>query len=306
MSEQKWTDIEYNKLPSKAGMKYRKAFKKHDEERYGDFLSSLSKGETTVNSSTLMPYEIINKIVKFQRYGWSSDTAIGFVNDEFTSLYNAMWKNLPNYLEGYEGDTLVVMDTSASMTWYNDALAMYTCLALGLYFSERNNGPMKNVVAAFNAQPSILELKGDTLCEKIEYIFANLPIGGNTNIEALFDLILNSAKDADLPADQLPNRIIIVSDMEFDKASTAPGSERLFQTITNKWRGTGYRVPHLVFWNVNAKNENSPMTMSDAGVQFVSGNSPTTFKALIKGELLDAYSMMLSTLNADRYKDVTL
>jgi hypothetical protein len=223
-----------------------------------------------------------------------------------------MWEQLPNYLEGCEEDALVVVDTSDSMTWYFDALALKTALSVGLYFAERNKGPYKMKVISFNSNPTFVDIKGDNFVERIRYMSSKIPTGGSTNFEGTFDLIMEAALKYELTSDQIPKRLIVISDMEFDEASYGGicDTQTLMQHIKEKWHktlGEDFTIPKLVFWNVNAMNDQFPMTMDDAGVQFVSGCNPSIFKHLMKGgENLSAYDLMLEVLNDDRYSLVTI
>jgi hypothetical protein len=301
MSAQQWDTIAYGKLPSKAGLLYRKAFKEHDDVRYTAFLESLKTGEVKVNSKTLYPYELIAKILNNKGRFETKAT-------EFYPLYNAMWEQLPNYLSEDFGDAICVLDTSDSMTWEQNALAMKVCISLGIYFAERNQGVYKDHVISFNTYPRFVEIKGDNFVEKVRYTMSNVCTGGSTNIQAVFQLVLNGAIKYSLKQEQIPKRIIIISDMEFDRASSREtNTERLFDIIKKEWAQYGYQIPRLVFWNVNARNDQFPMHKDDAGVQFVSGCNPSIFKTLMGGgEELSAYDLMLEALNDERYSTIII
>lgn len=300
MTSNKWEEIEYSNLPSKAGLQYRNAFRKHDEKRYGEFLESLANGEVKVNSSTLFPYELVRKV----DCGYYADRN----NDD---LYNGMWDNLPNYLEDCEDNSIAVVDVSGSMS----GLPMEVAISVGLYLAERNNGSFHNHFITFESNPNLLEVKGSNFCERVRNIM-KAPWGGSTNILATFDLILNTAVKNKLPQSEIPSRLFIISDMEFDAArgcgygyyrnTKSDDRKTLFQRIESKWKAKGYKMPKLVFWNVASRNDISPMTMDDNGVQFVSGCSPSIFTSVMKGEFLSPYDLMLEVINSERYSLVRI
>lgn len=276
MSSNKWTEIEYDKIPSKAGMKYRKAFGKHDADRYSNYLSSVKKGEKKINTSTLYPYELYD-ICKN-----SNDNTI-----------DVMWNNLPNYVNNDE-NALVMADVSGSM----QGRPMSVSVSLAIYFAERNKGKFANHYLTFSGSPELIEIRGSNLYEKINFV-ENTNVGYDTNIEAAFQKVLDTAIKYKVPQSELPKRIYVISDMQFNDNSIAGTSS--FERINTKYKLADYVLPELVFWNVN-DYANHPVTMNEQGVQLVSGFSPVLFKQIVSG--MSAYDMMLSIVNSERYAKV--
>lgn len=299
ITEKRYSDIEYDKIPSQAGMKYRNAFIRNDEHRYQDYLEKLKSGEKTINVGTLNPHEIVRKAMRVYNLG----------DSEERDLLNAMWDNLPNYLEGKSSNTLPVIDVSGSMA----GVPMEMAVSLGLYMSERLEGAYKNHFITFDEQPSLLEIKGKDFVDKVKNIIRS-PWGGSTNIEATFDLILDTAIKNNLPQSELPERVVIISDMEFDRIEhdsyydyklrrwvDRPATN--FDIVKKKFEDAGYTLPRLVFWNVDSRQDNIPMTMEE-NVQLVSGPSPKLFEQILKD--LTAYDLMLEILNNDRYDSIRI
>lgn len=285
MSAKEWGVIEYDKLPSIAGMKYRKAFIRHDQERYADFIEAVNNGEKTINASVLYPSDIVKKL----RIGKEDSTL------------EAMWKNLPNYiLEGEQA--LVVCDTSESMTWGNQStLPIDVARALTIYYAERNTHPeWKDYYITFSSHPELVKLKGKTLYDKIRNFRV---IVENTNIQAVFNLILTRAKASNLKQEDMPKKLYIVSDMEFDSA--VEGSTN-FEVIKQKYEASGYTMPKVIFWNVSARNDNCPVTEREDGVALVSGYSPSIFKNLLGDKDMSPISIMLDVLNSERYNKIAI
>lgn len=278
MSKNQWNEIDYSKLPSRAYATHTKAFARHTPDKFYSFLKALEKGEATVNTQTLYPYEIIRKV--------ESEPAAA----------EGLWNNLPNYVET---SGIVVADVSGSMT----GLPMNTSVALALYFAERAEGPFRNKFITFSERPQLQEITGDTLMEKCWSIkYADWAM--NTNLEAVFDLLLRAAVKSEASSEEIPKNIYIISDMEFDQC-VKNSSETLYENAQRKWRNAGYELPNVVFWNVASRsNTNLPVTKDEIGVSLVSGMSPTTFSVVIDG--LSPFEVMQNVLNSDRYTAITI
>ena len=284
MSAKEWKAIEYDKIPSKAGMRYRTAFFRNDQERYEAFLQSVEKGEKKINSGTLYPYEIYNQVTRSS------------ANDR---TLDEMWKALPNYVK--EGENALVMaDVSGSM--HGDPMAVSVSLAL--YFAERNKGPFANHFMTFSGEPDLVEIKGSNIYEKMSFIQRS-HWEMNTNIERAFNTILKTAVEANVGQEDLPKRLYIISDMQFDGrgwGATVSGRDKSsFERARAAFASHGYALPEIVFWNVR-DTDNKPVTKNDVGVQLVSGLSPTLFKQITSG--LSATDLMLEILNGERYEPI--
>jgi len=284
MSENLWNTINYSHVPSKANLKYKSAFMKHDEPRYTKFLESVEKGEVKINASTLFPYEIIRDVRKGK-----SDKAL-----------DVLWNNLPDYVRK-DDKGIVVADVSGSMGWSNEGLPMNVSISLAMYFAERNVGPFANKFITFSGRPELQDVMGNTLSQKVKNL-ENAHWQQNTNLQAVFDLILNTAKQNNVSQEDLPKTIYIVSDMEFDSATSSWGEREQtnFEAIKQKYTDAGYEMPVLVFWNVDSRQKNVPVKQDENGVILVSGCSPSIFKMVM--EKTTPYKFMLKVLNSDRYK----
>ena len=231
-------------------------------------------------------------------------------NDKRT-LLNEMWKALPDYVGNNDEDCLAVVDVSASM----NGTPMQMAISLGLYVAEKNKGAFKNHFITFSQNPELIEIIGDDLVGKVDFMKSS-NWGYNTNLEAVFDLILNVAIKNNLPQSQLPSRLFVISDMEFDDAiqdnswairKREIDKETLFQTIAKKYKDAGYKVPTLVFWNANSRNDLIPAIEDDGiKVQYASGASPRTFELLLKNETLTALDLMFEAINVERYNCITV
>lgn len=288
MSNGEWTEINYEQLPSKAGMLYRKAFRNHDSARYDEFLEAVENGDAKINTGTLYPYDIVTKVL----YNGATEKTL-----------DVMWNNLPNYMEGSETNGLVVVDVSASMA----GLPMAVAISMGMYISERTTGLFKDKFITFSESPTLETLDGDDIFSRIRNL-KSATWGFNTNLEAVFDVVLNAAVKSGASQADIPSHLYIVSDMEFDNAM-GHGSNptaKLFDTIRMKYKAVGYEMPMLVFWNVDSRNDQSPMTMDERGFQMVSGCSPSILTSLLANKSVSAYDLMVEVLNADRYAPISV
>ena len=294
MSAKHWGDIAYEAVPSRANLIYNSAFLRNDEERRRNFLSKLEKGEAKINASTLFPHDIVHQ------YGRKNGT---------DATLEALWKALPDTVQGC-GNTIVVADGSGSMTVRvggTDVSALEVANSLAIYFAERSSGQFKDNYITFSERPKLVNLSnGKNLREKIQIARRHSEVA-NTNIEAVFDLILTTAKRENMAQEDIPQNILIISDMEFDGCAVCTMNRRpnarLFQVIAKRYEDAGYKMPRLVFWNVNSRSATIPVIENDMGVALVSGFSTNIVKMVMSGKT-DPYECLLETLNTERYAPI--
>ena len=287
MCANQWNAINFEGVPSKATLNYRKAFEKRAEESFKSYLGKVEKGEAKINAATLFPYDVLRTLVE------QSQTA--------TSLKAAdlQWRALPNYIEG-DGKGLVIADTSGSM----HGLPLYIAVSLAIYFAERNNGPFKDVFMTFSQTPCFHRLIGNNLLEK----WKNLDHGGwdmNTNLQASFDLILKTALANKVAQKDMPSVLFIISDMQFDQGNMRNDMTN-FEIIKQKFEQADYKMPQTVWWQVNSRLDNVPVKFTDNGVAIVSGSHPSILKKICNLKYLSPLGLMLEALNDKRYNAVVL
>lgn len=309
MSAGQWDKIEFDKIPSKAGLVYRNAFARHDVERmradknavaYKDFVQDKN---TKVNAKALYPYEVVAKATDYSgmNRGWYWSENYGRNDPVERAAINKYWDNLEDYFNGASLDALCMIDTSGSM-WGTEASApINVAISIGLYAAERARGPFHGHYISFSSRPQLIETYGSDFIDKVRRIYST-NLCENTNIEAAFDMLLNTAIKSHCRQSDLPKTIIVVSDMQFDAQSGRYGSSNatLMENIAYKWQRAGYQMPELVYWNVQARGNNViPMQAKD-GITFVSGFSPILFEQIMKGKT--GYDLMMDKLNSARYE----
>lgn len=284
--------FDYAKVPSKAMYKYRAAFVRNDEARYHEFLNRVEKGEAKMHTGTLTPYEVIAPILTAP---WDGKQ----LTCENRKALDVTWNALPDYTCGE--NALVVVDGSGSMYSYSNPMPAAVALSLGIYFAERNQGQFKDSFITFSMHPQLVRIKGDDIVDKVTFCESYNECA-NTDIQAVFRLILDAAKEHQVPQAEMPSRIYIISDMEFD--SCAENAELTnFQNMERLYKLAGYEMPELVFWNVDSRNRQQPVKKNQQGVALVSGCTPRLFEMLASGNL-SPYACMMDILNRDRYKDI--
>ena len=277
--------FDYSKQPSKAMFKYRKAFLRNDAERYGAFMQRVSTGEVKLNTGALYPYEIIEK-------AYHCDDA------ERLSL-DATWRALADYTQ--DENALVVADGSGSMYWGGKPMPAAVAQSLAIYFAEHNRGAFRNHFITFSMNPRLVEIKGRDIVDKARYC-ETFNECANTNIQKVFELVLNAAVRNRVPQKDLPSTLYIISDMEFDSCAAGTSLSN-FEYAAKLFRQAGYRLPNVVFWNVSSRNQQQPVTMNEQGVALVSGCSPRIFSMVMEGSL-DPFTFMLSVIDTERYAPI--
>ena len=282
--------FDYEKQPSKAMFKYRNAFIRNDGDRYNEFLNKAKCDEAKLNTNVLTPYEIITPFFKRK------------VSDEERVAINATW----NALEDFTGDenALAVIDGSGSMYGGSDPIPATVALSLGIYFAERNKGAFKNHFITFSENPQLVEIKGEDILDKVRYCHDYNEVA-NTNIQKVFKLILKAAKRNNVPQEELPKRLYIISDMEFDRCATDAKLTN-FEHAKKLFEAAGYKLPEVVFWNVSSRNRQQPVTKNEQGVLLVSGCTPRLFSMIADGSISDMapYEFMMEVLMSERYEKI--
>ena len=287
--------FDYEKQPSCAMFKYRKAFLRNDSERYTEYLNRVNVGEAKINTAALYPYDIIRGCL-----------AGGITEEQALSL-DVTWKNLPVY--GETGNSIAVVDGSGSMTGAvnGNVRPIDVALSLGIYFAEHNKGTFANHFITFSHTPRLIEIRGGNIAEKAWFCSTFNEIS-NTNIEAVFELILSAAVNNRVKQSELPERIYIISDMEFDFCVEGGNELTVFESMKRKFARHGYKLPDIIFWNVNSANSrvnagNVPVRMSQTGVALVSGCTPAIFDMAMGGEI-SPEKIMESVVSSERYAAV--
>lgn len=300
MSQWKWDQIAFDKLPSRAGLLYRNAFMRRAEtkDRYAAFMN---RKDTKVNASVLNPVDIAHQVYyKCSSNDWTSRNSL-----------QKYWDNLKDYYNGREEPGIAVVDVSGSM--YGQPLE--AAVSMGAYIAERGKGPFQNHFITFSNNPQLVEFTGTDIYDKFRRA-QHADWGGSTNIEAVFNLLLDTARRNHVAPNDMPKTIYIFSDMEFNgcigsgpvsydmwghgNLRTQAQIDTVIEAQMRKWKQYGYTAPRIIFWNLDARHENIP-AIGD-GFSYVSGFNMNMVECILSGK--DGMALMLDKLNSDRYANI--
>lgn len=298
MSENRWNEIEFDKIPSKAGLVYRNAFAHKDiiADKYAEFISNKN---TKVNTSTLYPYEIVQKVT--EKIKWRDNLNMTETEREVLNKY---WEQQKDILEGKKCKMMCVIDTSGSMTGGYGVAPINVAISLGMYTAERIGEPFKNHFITFASRPQFIEIEGVDFVDKVRRIYAQNLVD-NTNLKATFDLLKETLLDNSTSIEDAPDTLVVISDMEIDRGSYwgRNSMKTDMELLRDEWAAAGLKLPHLVYWNVCARNNIILDETDNDMVTYVSGCSPIIFESILKGK--SGKDLMLDKLlYSGRYDNV--
>ena len=305
MSAGEWGKIDYAKVPSYAMHNYGSAFAKHDYERFNAYLKSVNKGEVKINAGVLYPYDLVEKYMS-EGYCWGSqyrsygDCVIAARED---AVVEAQWNALPNYLTK-PMNAVVMADVSGSMTApKNHPVA--TSIGLAIYFAQHNTGHYHNQYLTFTSDPHFINIKeGASLLDCVKQVAA-AGVGYRTNLEKAFMAILETAVNHRVPKNEMPETLVVISDMEIDRYMRPGRHWDFLDMMRARFKRHGYKLPRIILWNVNARKDTFLSQGED--VLFVSSQSASVFKQLCQNlDGMTAYDLMIQTLNAPAYSKVRI
>lgn len=296
MCAKEWDSINFSHVPSVASARYKKAFYRNTPA-YAAWVAALVKGEdpkVKVNAGAIFPHDVIKGLNEYTRY-----------NETETNVIVAQWNALPNYVN--EARVLPLIDVSGSMYTPIDSTgtvsALDVAVSVGLYIADKNKGPFKDTFLTFNTKPELVHLKGN-IAEKIMQT-VQTSWSMSTDLHAAFDAILDTAIAGNVSVDDMPETLLILSDMQFDRVGgrNAPDfDESAIEMIRRKYDEAGYTMPHIVFWNLDSKGS-VPVQFKMDGVALVSGFSPAILSAVLSADMdeFTPESVMLKAIMKDRY-----
>ena len=299
MCAKDWDNINFNHVPSVASARYKKAFARHTTN-YAEWAAKLVsddpevRAEVKVNAGAVYPYDVLKGLIP---YGYGSMTKA-----ELNHI-TAQWEALPNYVD--DANILPLVDVSGSMTCKAggpESKSAVTCLdvavSLGLYLADKNKGKFKDTFLTFSGKPDLLHLNGN-IVQKIDQMVRS-KWEMNTNLNLAIQKILDVAVSGNVPAEEMPKILLILSDMQFDQCARFDDSA--MQMIERKYSDVGYTVPQIVFWNLNA-SDNVPVKFDKKGTALVSGFSPAIMKSVLAADLEEftPEAIMLKTIMSARY-----
>ena len=282
--------VNYESVPAQAMLKYRNTFMKKDSERFTNYLLDVCDGTKKMHTETLFPYEVLRPF--FRDGYWNGRNAKG------EDTLEQLWNHLPGTVANV--NAISVVDTSGSMyCGCGPLMPALISQAMGLYCAERCKGLFHNHMITFESTPHLVEIHGSSLRDKLMYI-SNLPWGGSTNLEAVFNLILTAAVNGHARQEEMPQVIYIFSDMEFN-CCMCNADKTVYENAREQFEAAGYRMPAVVFHDVNSWQMQTPVTAHTRGTALSSGASTHTMECKFDGNITPM-DHMLRVLNSKRYE----
>lgn len=261
-----------------------------------------------MNSSVNFPYDIVHKYSEELKLGYLNRKADSFKEDETLEM---AWKNLKD-IPGLD-NCLVVADDSGSMLVEISSTSKVSALdvarSIAIYGAQHLRGDYNGKIVTFSRTPKFLDIsQKKNLKDILEYLDEHSEVA-NTNVEAVFDLILKVAVSKNLKQEDLPGTLVIISDMEFDYCvrdfdnSMLGAFNNPVEAAREKFEKNGYKLPKLVFWNVASRTGTIPIEQNDLGFLLISGFSQNLFNGIAAGKL-DTREMLNEVLTSERYSKI--
>jgi hypothetical protein len=292
MCANKWDEINHSHVPSLAASRYKKAFSRHGT-KFAEYVEKLKKGDTDVkvNASAVYPYDVLKGVASFHY-------SLNFGQTELDHIV-AQWEALPNYVG--DASILPLVDVSGSMNTGvagGKTTAMDVAVSLGLYLADKNKGKFKDTFLTFSSKPELLHLKGNVVQKAQQMVKSSWDM--STDLHKALDKILSTAVAGKVPQSEMPQMLLILSDMQFNQC--VKHDDTALGMIKRKYSEAGYDAPAIVFWNINAK-DNVPVKHDKSGVALVSGFSPAIVKSVLSTDMeqFTPEGIMLKTVMVDRY-----
>ena len=292
MCAKDWDAINFSHVPSVASARYKKAFNRNTT-KFAEYVAALVKGEdptVKVNAAAVYPYDVLKGINSYSNnYG----------KTELDHIV-AQWNALPNFVG--DANILPLVDVSGSMCCPAGGKSTTTCMdvavSLGLYLAEKNQGKFKDTFLTFSSDPELMTLKGN-IVEKMNQMVKS-KWGMSTDLHKAFAKILDVAVKGEVPQSEMPEMVLIFSDMQFNQCIRHDDSA--MEMIERKFAAAGYTVPQVVFWNVNS-SDNVPVKADKSGAALVSGFSPAIVQALLSADMAEftPEGIMMKAVMSDRY-----
>ena len=297
MCAKEWDTINFSHVPSVASARYKKAFYKNATEAYSAYVAALVKGtdpKVKVNAGAVFPYDVLKGVIG--SYGAN-------FNATQLALVEKQWEAMENFIG--DANVLALVDVSGSMSTpaggyasQSKTTCMDVAISLGLYVADKNKGKFKDTFLTFSGTPELLHLKG-SIVQKCQQM-ASSNWGMNTDLVKAMKKILDTAVKGGVPQEEMPEMLLIMSDMQFDQC--AKFDDSAMKSIERQFTAAGYEIPKIVFWNLNA-SDNVPVKYDTRGVALVSGFSPAIMTAVLGGdtEKFTPEAIMLKAVMVDRY-----
>jgi hypothetical protein len=290
MCAKSWDEIEFGRVPSIAMNRLKKVFERHEPERWKEYLEKLKEGKEKVQGKQLYPHEIVSQMMDKN----NSDNSI-ILEKQWEQQLEKLTPETISQLQ----KTLVISDVSGSM----NGTPMMVSIALGLLISSLLPEPWKDLLITFSNNPTFHKVCGETLQERI-YNIAGMEWGGSTDLTKTFTMILEKCMQQEIPPSEMPDKILIMSDMQFNESDRR--WETNHQMIERKYLTNGYKMPQIIYWNLRGDTIDFPVNAKQFNVICISGYSPSILNAILNGKEPNPGEIVKNILDHERYERVSL
>lgn len=248
LSERKFDEVDYSKVPSKAMKKYKKAFENRDGVRYKGYLETLTRQlanpnevsseevKVKVNTQALLPHEIVGEFVSLITQKFYSTPNKGEMvrlnsiktymeteKEQESKLAKAQWVSYVNDLREKFNDLpsfIPVLDASGSMSMSSSlgkSNPFEFATTLSIMLSELNNEYWKNKILTFSKSSKFIDIGESTdIFERFVNLMANRVPALSTDLGKSFDEVLDHAVKNNIPVEDMPKALVVLTDMNFN------------------------------------------------------------------------------------------
>ncbi|KAK5173193.1 uncharacterized protein LTR77_003315 [Saxophila tyrrhenica] len=321
ITDETFSNIKYERVPSLAMKQYTRLFARKDFDHFDQYIENVASGKKKISGATLLPSTLVNVVMPNSFMGMTTKQhgADSMVEEKLRDIQartvDAQWNTLVQRIKdsGTLESSIAVCDVSGSMSgprFADGTTPMDSSIGLALLLAEVTEPPFGGAMITFSKRPQIIQAGGKddkrTFEQKVTYI-SRADWGGNTDFVAVFEeLILPMAVEHKLTQEQMVKQVFVFSDMQFDEAGGHGREDRWstsYERIQKKFKEAGYEMPRLIFWNLaggragyqqNGLTEYEramagddaapkPVTASEEGTALVSGYSQGMLKVFLDG-----------------------
>jgi len=267
------------------------------KKNYETYVSRCVKGESIAKGKRVSLVDFVKDAIN-----------ISTSNSIEREMLNSQWLNNGSRNKSL-GNAIAMVDTSGSMEDEN-CVPLYSAIGLGLRIAETSK--LGKRIITFNARPEWVNLDTSPDFVSMVHTVKASPWGMNTNFDAAFNMILESAVINNISPQEMEDFVLIIlSDMQIDYC--VDNNKTMFDLMKSKYADAGmrthhripYRPPHIVFWNLRSTS-GFPSFSETENTTMISGNSPMLLNAFSEKGItglrnMTPWMMFIDQLKNDRY-----
>ena len=309
-----WRNINFNRVTSITMMKQKNAFlnsknidsedRQKCKENLLEYMQNVKKGLYEMKGKQTSMVDFVKSAI------FNKDT-----NER--DIINEMWKNNSKNTKSLE-KMIAMVDTSGSMETDN-AIPLYSAIGLGIRVAEKSK--LGKRVMTFNSNPTWINIDENNCKDFVDQVqtIQQAGWGANTNFHKALDVILEQIVKNKLKAEDVEDLVLVVfSDMQFDSAMSRKhdnddiNNNTVRRILEDKFYeagvavcGKGYKVPHILFWNLRSTT-GFPELSYQPNVTMMSGYNPNLLNSFVENGInglhdITPWTMLVKMLDNPRY-----